>query len=177
MKELNFGIFNEFWDNEQPNHLPLLNLRNTIENNEWNLEISLKRLENILTKYSKKEITRDLEILISEMNWRPQLVFCIALLKLNKDQGEGLVKLLWNKISQNKTFVMPQLAVTALLIDSNFKEKALEILKTRNSMLNTGDFDNNQLLSELCRTDREDKSSIAIGYKSNLTQLIKEGKI
>jgi hypothetical protein len=125
------GIFKEFWDGNHPHHLPLMNLRNDTTNKDWNLEISLNRIENIFQENERQTIIKDLELLIKQNNWRPQLIFCISLLKLKNEELSKLKKELWNKLEEYRSWIIPQLSATASIVDSNFKSKAIEILKNK----------------------------------------------
>jgi len=125
------GVLSEFWDGNHPHHLPLLNLDTNNSNDHWNLEISPKRLENIFHKYESKIIIRDLQALIEHRNWRPQLVFCISLLKLVDEDVYSLQTHLWNQIENARSWILPQLAVTASMVDVDFTKKAINILSRK----------------------------------------------
>jgi hypothetical protein len=179
MEDNQIGIFNKFWDGNHPHHLPLMNLRDDTTNKDWNVEISLERIEKIFHENERQKIIQDLELLIIQKNWRPQLIFCISLLRLKKEEQSNLLKKLWNKLEEQSSWIIPQLAVTASIVDSDFKEKAKKILNSRKQIEDLDKLNSEEVLVELSRGDSkfEDKSSIAIRWKENLLKLIKEEKI
>ncbi|MGY3795699.1 hypothetical protein [Aquimarina sp. 433] len=124
---MKLGIFDNFWDN-QPNHLPLLNLRVDLSDTDtFNLGKSLKLIDQIIADGSIEEIFSDVKIMLAELNWRPHLVAFIAILKLEKPDQQKFVDFLWKRLCQG-TWVSPQLLVTLSKIDSNFNEKSELIL-------------------------------------------------
>ncbi|WP_108801934.1 hypothetical protein [Aquimarina sp. Aq107] len=120
---MKFGIFDSFWDN-QPNHLPLLNLRIDLSDTEtFNLGKSLKLLDQIISNSTIEEIYNDTLAMLAELNWRLHLVALITILKLEKSEQQKFIDFLWKRLCLG-TWVSPQLLVTLLKIDFNFKEKS-----------------------------------------------------
>lgn len=180
LKEEQLGVFIDFWDGTNPHHLPLMNLsiRDT-SNTNWNLETSLQRIEKIFQNYDRQTIIRDLGLLIQQDNWRPQLVFCISILKLKEEEQLSLKKKLWDKLEEYRSWVIPQLTVTAFIIDLDFKSKASSILKKRQLDLDFNKLRKEEIFLELSKgnTRFEDKSSIAVNWRAGLLKLIKAKKI
>jgi hypothetical protein len=52
-------------------------------------------------------------------------------LKLKNEELSKLKKELWNKLEEYRSWIIPQLSATASIVDSNFKSKAIEILKNK----------------------------------------------
>ncbi len=126
--KLKFGIFDKFWDN-QPNHLPLLNLRVDLSETEtFNLGKSLKLIDEIISENQIDDIYNDTRKMLTELNWRLHLVAFITILKLDKSEQQKYIGFLWKRLCLG-TWVSPQLLVTLSKIDFNFKEKAELILK------------------------------------------------
>ncbi|AUC16530.1 hypothetical protein BTO06_15840 [Tenacibaculum sp. SZ-18] len=125
---MKFGIFDKFWDN-QPNHLPLLNLKIDLSDTEtFNLGKSLKLIDGIISENEIHDIYNDTRKLLTELNWRLHLVALITILKLEKSEQQKFIGFLWKRLCLG-TWVSPQLLVTLSKIDFNFKEKAQLILK------------------------------------------------
>ncbi|MBW1299028.1 hypothetical protein [Aquimarina litoralis] len=177
IKEPDLGIFNEFWDGKHPHHLPLLHLMNDTSNPNWNLDISLQRIENILLNNERAIVIRDLELLITQRGWRPHLIFCISLLQLKNEEFTKLKKKLWKKLEEASSWVTPQLAATASIIDPNFETKAIDILKNNTQIDRLDSLNSKEILSELCKTTYEDKSAYAIKWKEKVLKLIQEKRI
>lgn len=124
---MKFGIFDSFWDN-QPNHLPLLNLRIDLSDTEtFNLGKSLKRIDIIISNNSTDDIYNEARLMLSDLNWRLHLVAFITILKLDKPEQQKFIGYLWKRLCLG-TWVSPQLLVTLSKIDFNFKEKSELIL-------------------------------------------------
>ena len=124
---MKFGIFDKFWDN-QPNHLPLLNLRvDLLETDIFNLGKSLKLIDEIISENQIDDIYNDTRKMLTELNWRLHLVAFITILKLDKSEQQKFIGLLWKRLCLG-TWVSPQLLVTLSKTDFNFKEKAELIL-------------------------------------------------
>ena len=124
---MKFGVFDNFWDN-QPNHLPFLNLRIDLSDTEtFNLGKSLKLLDEIISNSSIEEIYDDTKALLADLNWRLHLVAFVAILKLEKSEQQKFIGFLWKRLCLG-TWVSPQLLVTLSKIDFNFKEKSELIL-------------------------------------------------
>ena len=124
---MKFGIFDNFWDN-QPNHLPLLNLRIDLSDTEtFNLGKSFKLIDKIIYENSTEDIYNDTRILLVESNWRPHLLALITILKLDKSDQQKFIGFLWKRLFLG-TWVSPQFLVTLSKIDFNFKEKSKVIL-------------------------------------------------
>jgi len=124
---LKLKIFDKFWDN-QPNHLPLLNLRIDLSHTEtFNLGKSLRLIDSIIAENSSEDIYSDVKIMLSDANWRVHLLCFITILKLNKPDQLKYIGFLWKRLCLG-TWVSPQLLVTLSKIDANFKEKSMSIL-------------------------------------------------
>ena len=124
---MKFGIFDKFWDN-QPNHLPLLNLTVDLTDTEtFNLGKSLKLIDRIISENQIDDIYNDTRKMLTELNWRLHLVAFITILKLDKSEQQKFIGFLWKRLCLG-TWVSPQLLVTLSKIDFNFKEKAELIL-------------------------------------------------
>ena len=120
-------IFDKFWDN-QPNHLPLLNLRIDLSETEtFNLGKSLRLIDSIIAENSSEDIYDDLKLMLSDVNWRVHLLCFISILKLNKPDQLKYIGFLWKRLCLG-TWVSPQLLVTLSKIDANFNAKARSIL-------------------------------------------------
>lgn len=130
-EHLKFGIFDPFWDN-QPNHLPLLSLRVSIpEHKPFNLRKSLRLIDEIISKNSSDDIYRDINLMLSDRNWRLHLVSCVTILKLDTSDQLKFIGFLWKRLCLY-SWVSPQLLVTLSKIDANFKEKSAFILHDMN---------------------------------------------
>ena len=120
-------IFDKFWDN-QPNHLPLLNLRIDLSETEtFNLGKSLRLIDTIIAEGSSVDIYDDVKLMLSDANWRVHLLCFVTLLKLNKPDQLKYIGFLWKRLCLG-TWVSPQLLVTLSKIDANFKDKSRSIL-------------------------------------------------
>ncbi|MBU3024693.1 hypothetical protein [Zobellia galactanivorans] len=82
-------------------------LRNDRSNKDCNLEISLNRIEHIFQDHERQTIIKDLELLIKQDDWRPQLIFCISILKLHREDLPNLKKELWNKLNDIQSSIIP----------------------------------------------------------------------
>lgn len=175
----NLGVFNDFWDTKHPHHLPFLNLNEISEEKEWNLRISLSRLDKIFSTNPREKVINDMELLINEVNWRPHLIFCLSLLKLSETENQKLINQLWSKLKVSRSWVYPQLLVTASIVDKNFTENAKELLELKGSTIDFDRLNKEDLLLELVRNINlnEDKTYIAIKWKDDLIKLIKDGNI
>lgn len=120
-------IFDKFWDN-QPNHLPLLNLQIDLSETEtFNLGKSLRLIDSIIADNSSEAVYNDVKLMLSDANWRVHLLCFITILKLSKSDQLKYIEFLWKRLCLG-TWVSPQLLVTLSKIDANFKEKSLSIL-------------------------------------------------
>ncbi len=129
MSQLNYGIFNDFW-NDFPNHLPLLGLHiDDDEPKEWNLTKSLERLDFICDNNDEETIKNDIIKLLNDENWRPHLVAILASFKLSKKKQLGLIDIMWNRIEKG-SWISPQILSVLSIIDIDFENKANEILNT-----------------------------------------------
>lgn len=125
MKE--FGIFEKFW-NGHPNHLPFLYLTQTKDNSiEWNLEINLNLVNNILKNRAIDSIIEGLKLLLQNDNWRPHLLALISILQLRTDIRNKFVGLLWHRLGKS-SWVSPQILVVLSVIDKQFTTTANEVL-------------------------------------------------
>lgn len=144
---LKLEIFDVFWDN-QPNHLPLLNLRIGLYNSDtFNLGKSLKLIDKIITNNSADAIYSDLDLMLAHSNWRLHLVAFIAILNLDKSEQEKFLGILWKRLC-NGTWVSPQLLVTLSKTDDHFKEKSALLLNENGLEKFRMNYLNEQELSE-----------------------------
>lgn len=127
MSELNFGIFNEFW-NGHPNHLPLMGLHNdNDEPKEWNLNKSLDRLDLICDENSRELIIEGIHKLLNNEDWRPHLVAILASFKLSADDQQRLIPEFWKRL-ENGSWISPQILSVLSVIDQEFESKGIQIL-------------------------------------------------
>lgn len=176
MEENNLGIFNDFWDGKHPHHLPLLNLRDSSEVKEWNLRISLSRLDKLFSINPREKVISDMELLIDQVDWRPHLIFCFALLKLSETENQKLINQLWTKLKVSRSWVYPQLLVTVSIVDKNFTKNAKELFELKGSIIDFDGLNKEDLLLETVKNINlnEDKTYIAIKWRDNLNKLINE---
>jgi hypothetical protein len=127
LTDFGLGIFNEFWDEAHPHHLPLLNLQDAGDPH-WNLTISIQRLNAIVEKNSEPSVWEGVRFLLDTPNWRPHLVACLVLLRLSSPARATLQDLFWDRISLG-SWVSPQILVTLSLVDGDFKMKGEKILR------------------------------------------------
>ncbi|HEY5746520.1 MAG TPA: hypothetical protein VIU12_10615 [Chryseolinea sp.] len=126
LTDLGLGIFNEFWDGVHPHYLPFLNLHDSNESN-WNLTISIQRLNTIVEKHSEQSVQEGIRHLLTHPDWRPHLVACLVLLRLSPQARSTLLDLFWERLSLG-SWVSPQISVAVSLVDRNFKMKGEKIL-------------------------------------------------
>lgn len=125
--EMNFGIFNTFWD-EHPHHLSFLNFsESAFDEKEWNLQISINKLSTILGSGSKEELEEGIDLLLLDLNWRCHLVAIVALLTSNIIDRKRFISSLWNLLNRG-SWVSPQILVALSIIDKNFTNKAERLL-------------------------------------------------
>lgn len=173
------GIFTTFWEGKHPHHLPLLHLRGDQPNKDWNLEISLQRIDNIFQSNERETILHDLQLLTQQKNWRPHLIFCISILKLPPEESLASQEALWKLLEEYNSWVIPQLAVTASIIDPDFRIKAINIIREKWQIDQLEQMNSDQILIQLSRGENplDDKSRIAMQWKEKLLILMKEKKI
>jgi hypothetical protein len=124
---MNFGVFNIFWD-QHPNHLPFLNLMESAHDpKEWNLQISISKLDSILETNSKEQLSEGINLLLQSKDWRPHLVAIISLLTFEAIEREKLINQLWERLAYG-SWISPQILVVLSLIDRNFISKAERLL-------------------------------------------------
>ncbi|MDO6810624.1 hypothetical protein Q4603_18520 [Zobellia galactanivorans] len=154
-------------------------LRNDRSNKDCNLEISLNRIEHIFQDHERQTIIKDLELLIKQDDWRPQLIFCISILKLHREDLPNLKKELCHKLNEQRSWVIPQLAATVSILDSNFKSMAIDILKKQKRIDHVDRLSSDHVFIELSRgnTPFEDKGKIAIRWKERVLQPLQDEKI
>lgn len=168
---MKFGIFDKFWDN-QPNHLPLLNLGIDLSDTEtFNLGKSLKLIEEIISKNEIEDIYNDTRKLLNELNWRLHLVALITILKLEKIEQEKFIDFLWKRLCLG-SWVSPQLLVTLSKIDLNFKDKSHLIL----NKIGLDEFRENYL-NEQQLTERKFNSKLADNKILNSLKFLSDEKI
>jgi len=127
MSDRIFGIFDNFWDGH-PNHLPFLDLYESQDDpEEWNLQLSLNKLESILTKNSLEDVIAGLNLLLKSDNWRPHLIACLVILKSKVFQENGFKIALWERLKSG-SWVSPQILVVLSIIDEDFEDKIRNII-------------------------------------------------
>ncbi len=167
---MKFGIFDKFWDN-QPNHLPLLNLIVDLSDTEtFNLGKSLKLIDGIISKYQIDDIYNDTRKMLTELNWRLHLVAFITILKLDKSEQQKFIEFLWKRLCLG-TWVSPQLLVTLSKIDFNFKVKAELIINE----IGLNEFRRNYL-SEKELAERKFNYELTDNKILNSLRYLKDGK-
>lgn len=124
---MELGVYRNFWDG-QPNHLPFLSFRNfSDEPKEFNLKLSIAKLETILSENTEFNVKNNIKLLLENEDWRLHIVASIVLLMLKKDNNQDLIDLFWLRI-KNGSWVSPQILVTLSYSDLNFKDKSRKIL-------------------------------------------------
>ncbi|OOV16119.1 hypothetical protein [Flavobacterium sp. LM4] len=124
---MELGIFKKFWDG-QPNHLPFLSLRSYAdEPKEFNLNLSISKLEFILENNSEESIKESIKLILSHEDWRLHLIASMTLLTLRQTTRENLTPYFWERINKG-SWVSPQIMVALSLTDIEFKEKSKKIL-------------------------------------------------
>ena len=123
-----FGVFKEFW-NGQPHHLPFLNLYEPEGGSEeWNLQTSLNRLDELISSNKAEFLIEGVELLLKSEDWRPHLVAALASLKMKPVDRKLPIERLWERLGKG-SWVSPQLLVILSIIDVEFKQKVDEILE------------------------------------------------
>jgi hypothetical protein len=91
------GVFRSLWE-EYAHYLPFLNL-SEFENEpkEWNLNISIEKLNKIFETNTEQSIIDGIKLLLEGKGWRTHLVASIAVLKLQASNRLDLIDLLWDK--------------------------------------------------------------------------------
>jgi hypothetical protein len=124
---MEFGVFNNFWD-EHPNHLPFLNLREwSHEPKEWNLQTSIAKLYSILESHSDGNVNEGIRQLIDSDDWRPHIVASISILSFDSTRRDEFIGLLWDRLSRG-SWTSPQILVVLSIIDKDFESKANKII-------------------------------------------------
>ncbi|RKR08778.1 hypothetical protein C8C82_0662 [Flavobacterium sp. 81] len=124
---MELGIFKNFWDG-QPNHLPFLNLISYAEEpKEFNLKLSISKLESILENSSEESIIESIKLLLEYEDWRLHLVASMALLNLKQTTRKNITSYFWQRINKG-SWISPQILVTLSFSDTEFKEKSKKIL-------------------------------------------------
>ncbi len=104
------------------NYLALLNLHTDVEN-------TVKSIKDIITTEQKEILERDTRLLLQARNWRFHLVACgVMLAGLSSAE---LLNQLW-VVLQRGSWVAPQIAATAFLLDATFTARAFEVITLEN---------------------------------------------
>lgn len=175
------GVFNSFWDNKSPHHLPFLSFHEVKdESPDWNLTISLNRLYNILDSNKEVDIHEGIKLLLQDGNWRANLLACMGVLAIEPSKRGGLINLFWDRVLKG-SWVCPQMLVVLFLIDKDFalsakllsgsSNKAVKPLKSKaaTEYLLTGVVNDTEQ-SDLGATITKD-------WQFGLNELIAQGKI
>ena len=120
------------------NYLALINLHTDVE-------ATVKQIKAIVSSEERNILERDTLILLQARNWRFHLVACgVMLAGVSTDD---LINQLW-KVLHEGSWIAPQLAATAYLLDTQFPKLAMEAISQ-------GDFDRQSIvaLTELLQQD------------------------
>jgi hypothetical protein len=114
-----FGAFASIWTGQTPRHLVLLDLLD-----EKGAELAIQMLSDIIAQEHSAQ--DDLQVLLADRNWRPQLVGATALAfgwgsASHWDEA-------WRQLEMG-TWVSPQLVVALSRVDPKFKERAHVLLE------------------------------------------------
>jgi hypothetical protein len=124
---MEFGVFNNFWD-EHPNHLPFLNLRESKDDpKEWNLQTSITKLYSILKSHPDGDVNEGIRQLINSDDWRPHIVASISILSFDSTRRDEFIGLLWDRLSRG-SWTSPQILVVLSIIDKDFESKARKVI-------------------------------------------------
>ena len=147
------------------NYLALLNLHTDVEN-------TVKSIKDIIATEQKEMLERDTQLLFQARNWRFHLVACgVMLAGLNSAE---LLDQLWI-VLQRGSWVAPQIAATAFLLDAAFTERALEAI-TREDFNEQSVVALAQLLSENFSVNFTEEQ-LARVQKAKLRDSVKSDKI
>jgi hypothetical protein len=104
------------------NYLALINLHTDVEN-------TVQTIKDIVESEQKEILERDTLVLLQARNWRFHLIACgVMLTGLSSDK---LINQLWNVLRQG-SWISPQIAATAYLLDPRFSVKALDSILQEN---------------------------------------------
>ena len=120
------------------NYLALINLHTDVE-------ATVKQIKAIVSSEERNILERDTLIFLQARNWRFHLVACgVMLAGVSTDD---LINQLW-KVLHEGSWIAPQLAATAYLLDTQFPKLAMEAISQ-------GDFDRQSIvaLTELLQQD------------------------
>jgi hypothetical protein len=119
------GVINgKVQNNCRVNYLALLNLDSD------DVTDSVEIIKQIVAEEQSDTLKRDTLALLQARNWRFHLIACGVL--LTGFQSSALFDQLWNTLQQG-SWVSPQLAATACLIDSEFRKRAFDLLTHEDS--------------------------------------------
>lgn len=100
-----------------PYYLYFLNLE---ESSSKRLSKSMMKLANIFQRKSKEKIVKAIFQLLKSYDWRPQIVACVAIGKLEKKEQKKFITCLWKKLEKEGSWVSPQILAILSWIDLNF---------------------------------------------------------
>jgi len=125
------------------NYLALLNLHTA------DVPEAIRQARSIAVSEDRAELEADTLLLLRARNWRVHLMACsVMILGL---RAPALLDALWSRLADG-SWVAPQLAATAYLVDSGFAQHGTELLSAPNSagksVVAVG-----QLLREKCRIE------------------------
>jgi hypothetical protein len=104
------------------NYLALINLHTAVES-------TVQTIKDIVASEKKDILEQDTLTLLQARNWRFHLIACgIMLAGLSSDK---LLNQLWNVLRQG-SWISPQIAATAYLLDSRFKTQAIDAISEEN---------------------------------------------
>lgn len=171
------GIFKKFWEGA-PNHLPLLNLNSKeVIGKSWNLKKSLNLLNEIYESNDTEIYIVNLKTILENENWRPQLLACFGILKLESEKRKEFCKILW-KIFAKGSWIKPQILVTLSIIDNSFVKRSLEIINSKEferEMSNKDDHVEMIFEKLLYNNDPfENKVNLAKEWKTKLIKIIEK---
>lgn len=186
---MNLGIFQEFWDGH-PNHMPFLGLHDDNDlPSEWNLNLSLKKLDLLCNKHTSRELIEGILTLLMNEDWRPHLVGIIASFKLPSGIQKELIPNFWDRLEKG-SWISHQILSVLSIIDNEFELKTKKILTegfhvnfSRMSAIehhsargpeNSKDAAEKIMSSIAILSDEENNE---VGWKTNLIKLIESNRL
>ncbi|WP_027467678.1 hypothetical protein [Deefgea rivuli] len=161
------------------NYLALLSMRGA------EIPAEVERLRSLFKEVPEKTLEADLISLLAALNWRYHNIACVFIAL--GFSSSHILEALWMRIKEG-SWVSPQLAATAALVDPNFKVKASELVLSSSTH-----YKSTVSLAELLRTqhkarflwgtarsnilaakkqDRDNSGAIALGWLESLQNAI-----
>ena len=104
------------------NYLALINLHTDVET-------TVKTIKDIVSSEERKTLEHDTLLLLQARNWRFHLVACGIMLA--GTCTNDLISQLWNVLHEG-SWIVPQLAATVYLLDTQFPKLAMEAISQEN---------------------------------------------